>query len=592
MDPALIIFAIEAVIRLGRKLSEVLVDDVHERPLLLPLGDLHANVGEVNAIEFFDRPENRHLVMEGGPYFGFDRAQKAKAHATLIVLDERLGGRGDALADATETVVALQRFEQLKEGFGANSPLQRVLGTIIEIGIDYFAANPDALGKESNGRKVLVAFVSRLDDVEFAEGTRHEIVGDVLVAALHVLNDNVALVGDDQRLQVLLGGVTTAVIEEIEAGDSEAEKVRREDLFKRIGRSVIRGGATTFSENTDLFLPTDGAAKSLVESALAQTLAGLRDHEDLFTAEAVEVIFDNALRAVGENAQLFSDEKILQELIEQTTQVLADEEVENILSRETASSILAIGLEVTAENAETLIDTSKPQKQLLASTVAALAQGLSNELAGGARFRELLSRRQLVELASITFEEVARHPEQLLGDSLDEPRRTALAQVIGSVAAALGDDPKQLLNGEGVLELVPTALRVSLRNADKLLDLDSEDPETNLLFRITREMAEAALEADDPRKLISREVFLEMVERALPVVSANVGPLLGEGQPLVKQVVTTALDLASGPLENRTNGENLPALVQQLLTDVLRDELNLAQPDNALARATEILNTA
>ena len=277
------------------------------------------------------------------------------------------------------------------------------------------------------------------------------------------------------------------------------------------------------------------------------------------------MIFSSALRAVGENSQLFSDEKILQELIESTTKVLASQDVADILSRETASAVLAVGLEVTAENVETLIDTGRPQKQLLASAVSALAQGLSDDLAGGARFRDLLSRRQLVELSSIVFQEVASQPEQLLGDDLGETRRNALAQVIGSVAAALGDDPKKLVNGEGVLELVQMALHVGVRNADKLLDLDSADPKTNLLYRVTQELALGALEAEDPRGLLSREVFLEMVERALPVASAHVGPLLSDQQPIVKETVAKAFELSTSVLENRTNGENLPVLVEGLL---------------------------
>lgn len=592
MDPALIIFAIEAAVRLGRKLNEVLIDETHERPLLLPLGDLLADVREVDAVAFFDRPENLHLVEPDGPYAGFDHAQLAKAYGTLIQLDERLGGRGDTLSEATDTVAKLHRFEQLKAGFGANPPLQRVLGTIVEIGIDYFGANPDALGKESSGRKVLVAFVTRLDDVDFAEGSREQIVGQVLLAALHVLDENVALVDDDQRLQVLLGGVTKAVIGEVEEATSEAEKIRREDLFKRIGRSILRGGVTAFTENTDLFLPGDSAAKPIVESTLRQTLAGLRDHEELFTSESVEVIFSSALRAVGENAPLFSDEKILQELIARTTEVLASQDVADILSRETASAILAVGLEVTAENVETLIDTDKPQKQLLASAVSALAQGLSDDLAGGAQFRDLFSRRQLVELSSIVFEEVARHPEQLLGDNLDEARRNALAQVIGSVAAALGDHPQKLVSGEGALELVQVALHVGVRNADKLLDLDTEDPTTNLLFRVTRELALGALEAPDPRGLLSRDVFLELVERGLPVASAHVGPLLSDQEPIVKATVAKAFELATDVLENRINGENLPLLVERLLAEVLRGELKLDQQNAVVAKATDILNAA
>ncbi len=79
----------------------------------------------------------------------------------------------------------------------------------------------------------------------------------------------------------------------------------------------------------------------------------------------------------------------------------------------------------------------------------------------------------------------------------------------------------------------------------------------------------------------------------LPVVSANVGPLLVDGAPpRVKQVVAKVLALAEGTLQNRTNGENLPTLVQEILIVVLRDELDIEQHDEVLAVATQILNAA
>ncbi len=590
MDPALILFAIEAGVRLGRKLNEVLIDATHERPLVLPLGDLHADVGAVNAIEFFDRSENVHLVEDGGPYQGMSREQLTRAHATLVVLDERLGGRGETLSEASELVARVHRFEQLKREYQANPPLQRLLGTLVEVGIDWFGAHPQALSQQSGSRKVLTVFVNRLDDVEFAEGRRDRIVSQVLVAALQVLDESVALVDDDERLQVLLGGVTRAWLAEIEAADSLADQIRREDAFERIGRSVLRGGVTAFAENTGLFLPGNAAAERLVESALRQTLAGLREHEDLFTPEAVEVVFDAALRAVAENADLFADQEILQELIAETLSVLADREIAEILSPETASAILAVGLDVTAENVETLIDPGGPRRQRLAHTVAALARGLSDALAGGEHFRALLSRRQLVELFSLVLQEVARHPEHLLGEDAERPERSALAQSIGSVAAALGEDAKRLVNGAGALVLVRLVLRVAVRNVDKLLDLEAEDPRSNLLYRVIRELALGALEAEDPRGLLSREVFVELVERALPVASAELAPLLESEEPIVHETVARAFELATDALQDRINGENLPRLVERLLTSVLRGRLSLDDSKAVLARATAILS--
>lgn len=592
MDPVLILFAIEAGVRLGRKLSEVLVDETQERALVLPLGELHADVAAVNAIEFFDRPENVHLVQEGGPYEGFSREELARAHATLATLDGRLGGSGEASAEAGELVERVHRFEQLRRSHGANPPLQRLLGTLVEVGVEWFAAYPEALYPASGSRKVVAAFVTRLDGIEFAEGRRDAIVARVLVAALETLDDDLPLLDDDARLEALLGGVTRAWIAEIESADGLAERLRREDFLARIGRSALRGGVTAVSENAGLFLPGNEAAARWVESALRQTLTGLREHHELFTAEAVEQLFAAALRAVAENASHFADEEILQELIAETTLVLADRDLAGILSRETASSILAVGLEVTAQNAETLLRPSGPRRQLLASAVAALASGLSDALAGGEGFRGLFSHRQRVALFSRVYEEVARHPERLLGEEAALPERTALAQVVGSVAAALGDEPARLVTGEGALALLRLALRVATRNPEMLLDVESQDPRSNLLYRVLHELVLGVLEADDPRGLLSRPVFVALVERVLPVVSADPGRLLASEEPVVKDTVVVILALAAEPLALRVNGENLPRLVERVLMEVLRGGLSLDDTGAQLSRATAILDAA
>ncbi|MEA3410168.1 MAG: hypothetical protein U9R74_01345, partial [Pseudomonadota bacterium] len=261
MDPSLVMFAIESAVRLGNKLNEVLVDKVHERPLVLPLGDSYADVTEIKAVRFFDQPENIHLVLEGGPYFGFDNEELKKAYRTLLEIDERLDAKGSTLSKARNTVEDLYRFEQFKEGLGADSPAQKLLGTIVNIGIDYFSRYPQALGEQNNGRKVVQAFVSRLDVEMIAEGTPRAAVGHVLLSALHVLDDRVSLVDDDERLQVLLSGVTQAVIGEVEEAGSAGETDRRQDLFKRIGRSILRGGVTAFTENAGLFFQGDDEAK-------------------------------------------------------------------------------------------------------------------------------------------------------------------------------------------------------------------------------------------------------------------------------------------------------------------------------------------
>jgi hypothetical protein len=159
------------------------------------------------------------------------------------------------------------------------------------------------------------------------------------------------------------------------------------------------------------------------------------------------------------------------------------------------------------------------------------------------------------------------------------------------VARALGDDPHRFVNGEGFVILVETAMQTAAKNADKLLNLDTTNTRDNVLFSVIQQTIDAILDKGDPRQLLNREVFLDLTERILPVVSANLAGLV-EAPQAVRDAVGTALDLAQGELKGRINGENLPALIVDLLTEVLWNELDLTEAGAVLRSATGTLKAA
>ncbi|MBY0274913.1 hypothetical protein K2Z84_06210 [Candidatus Binatia bacterium] len=588
VDPELIIFAIEAGIRLGIKLNEVLIDETANRDLVLPLGKLFGDIDEANAQEFFD--DHPELVRVGGPYHGRSADERLVAYKAMVAINRKLD-EPDGAPNAVDVILKIQAFEQFGPGAGPPAPVRRILGTVIEIGIDYFASHPEALGKDSPARRIVQGFVLRLDEVEFAEGAPIEIAGDVLLAALHTLDENVTLLDDDERLHALLGGVTKALISELESAGSAAEFLQRKNLAQRLGSSVLRGAAGAFTDNIDLFLPGDGTARTLVESTLSQVMAGVRDQSNLFTNESLELIFRSGLRAVGENAALFSDEKVLQALIASTAKALTDGTGRTLFSEETVAAIVAGALEAVRANVDTLLDADDPRQQIVSRAVSAMALGLSAQLGIDPSLKRLLSRTQVIDLARIVFTEVAREPEALLGGGAD-PRRSALAQVIGSVAAALSAKPELLLGGKELQGLVQTALQVALQNVDGLLDLDQADPRSNLLFRSLLEIASAVAESDDRRRLATRKGFVELVARVLPVVSANLAPLLSNADPLIQRTVAQALRLANGALRGRIDGSNLSTLVRGLLVEVVWNELDPTDDAQAEVAAMRILRAA
>jgi len=365
----------------------------------------------------------------------------------------------------------------------------------------------------------------------------------------------------------------------------------RQQLFRRIGSSILRGGAAAFSQHISLFLPGDGPAQKLVGQTLTQVLAGLNGKEDLFTTESIELIFQSALRVTAENSALVTNNQVLQELITHVLDVVADQQWNKLFSSATAAAVLHEALEVARENIETLIDPKNPKEQLLATALAAMAGSLSSKLAGGGSVQDLLSRTQLLDLTRIIFDQVAKHPELLVGSAAD-PKNTVLAQVIGSVARALGDDPLLVTQGAGFVQLVQLALTVAVQNADQLIDTKSASPTTNLLYNLLKQVVTAVTTVKDPRQLVSRDVFVEIVRRVLATASANVEVLVGDQPKAVQDTVTATLELASDALAKRINGANLPLLIEQLLHQVLWGELDLREQNALEQAALRVLKTA
>jgi hypothetical protein len=572
VDPSLVMFAIQAGVALGRKTYDVLVESTQAAPLLLPLGSLAGSVQEADAVLFFNRPENRALVEGGGPYHGLSREQLVVACATVRQVGDRLG---DAGPSAAETIRALHAFDQHRRAFGPRSPWQRIAGTVVEIGIDYFVANPQAMGRDSPSRRIVLAFLAGIRDVPFAEGDPVTVVGDTLLAGLRVLGDDATLVADDARLQALLGGVTASLAADLRTAASLGERQRREDLFRRVTAGLLRGGADAVAGHVDLFVRGRGQGGDVVRSAVTGVLAGVRDRDDLFSNEALAALVRTALGAVAGHATLLADDRLVRAVIERTVAALTADPARALFSTGSVEAVTRAALAAVADNVATLVDPAAPARQAVAEALVAMGHGLASELAGGTPLRALLSTDQLVELTRLVLDAVARHPERLLRAEGGDARRTALAQVLGSLARALGREPTRLVTGSTFLALVRTALPVALRNLDRLVDLKATDPATNLLFKVVAAVGGAALGERDRRRLLDRDVFVETVRVVLPTVSAHLDALPDGQAEVVEAVLSAALDLSTAELEGRINGDTLPGLVDHLLRARLRGELAL-----------------
>src|SRR5690606_35756693 len=95
------------------------------------------------------------------------------------------------------------------------STLQRMAGTFIEIGVDYFASMPGALHKDSGWGKALAGFLEAMDKVDFAEGRLSDLPERFLVAGLETLAAQPELLTGDTKMQEVVKVAAHSLSEDV-----------------------------------------------------------------------------------------------------------------------------------------------------------------------------------------------------------------------------------------------------------------------------------------------------------------------------------------------------------------------------------------
>lgn len=557
MNPALVLFGIDACLRLGRKIYDVTLDEIREAPLPLPIGPVIGLPSDQDAIDFFDAHEEYDaLFTPAGPYTDGDRK---RLHLQLGGIDTA----GSTAAERAEALRGLLRIDQVAPGAGARPAAQRILGTLVEIGLDYIVTNPAASARDSTARRVITHFATGLADIDFAEAgdLADSVLRGALTSALAALGDETAGLTRDPRLSALLGGVTGALLEEIETpGASAGDTERRRRLFERVTAGIVRGAAGAVAENPALFIASSKDSAVAVRSILTPLLAAATEHDDLFTSESMEELARGALLAASEQRALLTDSAPLQALIERSVAALTTGSAQRVFTRESIAPILEIALDTAAHSIPGLLDPQNPGRQPLAAALAAMAHGLS----AGHRLEQLLTTGQLTELAAGLLRLAARHPEKLIGGTAHPP----LAAILAALASALGNDAPQLTGGHELVALAETVAATALHSTDLLLAPGDVPPAAHPLRGLLREFAQAALDDADQRHLFDPVVFRETVELCLPVLTANLDPALSR-PAIIGDTIRAALDLSTGPLRHRIHSGNLPLVLRGMLRDAL-----------------------
>src|SRR5262245_57532782 len=184
---ALVLFAISSSLQLSQQLRLAYVDNTKRRELVLPLPNFFSSPDVVSATNYFAGPGVQHVAASahlaalmhkqkqpGAPLSEAEQAELCAFHSEFFNVDlaqnGRLGQAGDGSSIAADELNALITIRQWQRGTDPNPPVvQRLAGTFVEIGIDYFLNVPGALNRNSSHGKVIAGVLDAFSGVNFTE---------------------------------------------------------------------------------------------------------------------------------------------------------------------------------------------------------------------------------------------------------------------------------------------------------------------------------------------------------------------------------------------------------------------------------------
>ena len=354
---------------------------------------------------------------------------------------------------------------------------------------------------------------------------------------------------------------------------------RRETL-----QDVLRVSAATISEQaTRLLGPPDSKEEQLLNVVLQAVLHTVQEQPLLFSSQTLRAMYGASLAAVAQNSALIlpggQSHEFLSELYTGTAQLLVKAGragPQALFTPDLAQDFIALALDTLAQNAQQLINPKDPRDQLLVKALERVILSFSGEFHHDQALPGILaatfSQKQLHAIIQEVFGAVAENPGALLPGTGGDPQRSALAQIMGAVAAVVSRDRQSLLTGDGYVELVRVALQAFAMNPDRLLNLNTADPQDNVLTTVMAAVltvATANLQSEG-RHLLWGETLLQAIEAALAAVSKNTQGFLADPE-IVTRVLKRLLDAASGAQANVLDAESLLLVFSPLLSRALQE---------------------
>jgi len=569
----IIMLGIVSGIRLAEQGRWAYSEATIERELVLPLPNFNPDVTVGVATNYFlgskHLEENFWLknlyekAAHGAPSEEEEKEFLA-AYQEFKILDDVKTGviKGSESALSREALVTLVTVRQ----FARNSSpyphaFQRVLGSLIEIGIDYFANAPGALDERSSTGRALKGFLKCIDDLDFALSSVEGIARNLFSAALETIGGTPSLLGGDDKAEKLIEAVSRGLVKDLR---ERMEKVAATDLSKQekfemwgqlVLRSVLSNAGTTILSNPGSYLSVAGADRqTLVSSVGTCVLDAILDEETidltrLCSRETLDRLVKSALVTLSEYPGLAGvDHKGLQRILGQVAGDLAGSA--RILCPDILPEMMRLVLEKSALNMDVLWPEAfrkDPARHLLIAASRELLEGLSMPAGPGEQWTPAFSKTQLIGIAETVLDEVVQNPDWLVKRAAVE--NTILGDAVKTALASLRKIPPGRISTETGVQVLKAVIKAVALRREFLDRVKIKNEEREALGIILDLMVDGMLsEGVDPRArwILSRgDVFGLVASAALKRLS-EIGVSQANILKLGKVLEQAAEDIRTG----------------------------------------------
>ena len=468
LNSQVILFAIQAAVRLEGQMKSAQIEQIKKHTLNLVTPKFSGRVTVRSASSWFMNDgkstiSNDKRLIELTQKARFDRrnitdAEEKELTAAYIKIRNLEEGhvKFDNINLSKSNIFALTDIKQWEEGTNPNpSPLQRVAGSLVEIGVDYFRNFSHLASTTSTQGKLLMSFLDAIDEVDFAEGQLEDIATSFMTATVETLDSGVSLLGGDTNSSALLKTVAKGVVTDLNTyitttgADNLLKQSEAKDWGQLIFKSVVSSAGTEVLANPNTFLGTNGATSEMITCVGNSLLNGIMTDmeagdgvvvslKNVFTTETLDSVTKASLQVLAEHPEWYElDNTGLQNILTSLVDTVAN--YPNQLGLDMIPDLTNLILSQTAGNLNLIYqgDPSNPANNLLITTADLVLRTLQSAVPteAGQKWQPVFTKSQTLSLIDSVMQEVVSNPDWILSSAANA--NPMLEDVLGSVFKSL-----------------------------------------------------------------------------------------------------------------------------------------------------------